>query len=82
MSEPEIITSPETNWSNFLEQIKRDYNTAAAMGVAHGLQKDAIQNGWGARVSDHNWSFEFVLKRMPDSTFLMTMTDHGTCVLI
>jgi hypothetical protein len=82
MSEPEIITSPETNWSNFLEQIKRDYNTAAAMGVAHGLQKDAIQNGWGARVSDHNWSFEFVLKRMPDSTLLLTMTDYGTCGLI
>jgi hypothetical protein len=82
MSEPEIITSPETNWSNFLEQIKRDYNTSAAMGVAHGLQKDAIQNGWGARVSDHNWSFEFVLKRMPDGTLLLTMTDRGTCGLI
>jgi hypothetical protein len=82
MSEPEIITSPETNWSNFLEQIKRDYNTSSAMGVAHGLQKDAIQNGWGARVSDHNWSFEFVLKRMPDGTLLLSMTDYGTCGLI
>lgn len=82
MSEPEIITSPETNWSNFLEQIKRDYNSSPALGMAHGLQKDAIQNGWGARVSNHNWSFEFALKKMPDGTLLLTMTDSGTCGLM
>jgi hypothetical protein len=82
MSEPEIITSPETNWSSFLEQVERDYNTSPAFGIAHGLQKDAIQNGWGARISDRNWSFEFALKKMPDGTLLLTMTDYGTCGLI
>jgi len=82
MSEPEIITSPETNWSNFLEQIKRDYNTLPALGIAHGIQKDAIQNGWGARVSDHKWSFEFELRKTPNNMLLLTMTDHGTCGLI
>jgi hypothetical protein len=76
MSEPEIIRSPETNWAAFLKQEIRDYN--ASMGLAHGLQKDAIQNGWGARVSDHNWTFEFKLKRMTHDKLLLTMTDHGT----
>ena len=41
--------SPTVNWSNFLEQLIRDYETQPAKGLAHGLQKDAIQNGWGAR---------------------------------
>lgn len=75
MSEPEIIRSPETNWAAFLKQEIRDYN--AAMGLAHGLQKDAIQNGWSARVSDRNWTFEFRLKRIQDK-FLLSMTDQGT----
>lgn len=82
MSEMEIIKSPETNWSSFLKQVQRDYNTYPALGIAHGLQKDAIQNGWGARVSNHNWTFEFRLMKSSDGNFILTMTDHGTYGLI
>lgn len=49
MSESGVMKSPPVNWSSFLEQVRRDYETPPAKGVAHGLQKDAIQNGWGAR---------------------------------
>jgi hypothetical protein len=82
MSGMEIIKSPETNWSSFLEQVQRDYNTFPALGIAHGLQKDAIQNGWGARINNHNWTFEFRLIKSTDGKFILTMTDHGTHGLI
>lgn len=82
ISEPEIIRSPETNWSSFLEQVERDYNTLPALGLAHGLQKDAIQNGWGARVTNHNWTFDFELKTIENNKLLLTMTDHGTFGLV
>lgn len=80
----EIITSPSVNWSSFLNQVKRDYETLPALGISHGLQKDAIQNGWGARLSDHSqgWAFEFKLIKLPDGQFLLTMTDQGTTGLI
>lgn len=84
MSEPDVITSPPINWSNFLDQIIRDYETPPARGVAHGLQKDAIQNGWGARVAEkgRDWSFAFVLLASPDGGLFLTMTDTGTTGLI
>jgi hypothetical protein len=77
-----IITSPSVNWSSFLSQVKRDYETPPALGIYHGLQKDAIQNGWGARVSDRGWSFEFRIVRIPNGSLLLTMTDHGTTGLV
>jgi len=44
-------SSPTVKWSNFLDQIISDYETPPVKGLVHGLQKDAIQNGWGA--GDH-----------------------------
>jgi len=84
LTEPEIVTDPSVNWSSFLNQVKRDYETPPAMGIAHGLQKDAIQNGWGARKHDKGsgWSFAFRLIEKPDGSYLLTMTDHGTTGLI
>ena len=82
MAEIEMSRSPETNWSSFLDQVVRDYNTFPAKGIAHGLQKDAVQNGWGARVRDHNWEFEFKLERLPNGKLILTMTDQGTYGLV
>ena len=84
MAEPQIITSPSVNWSSFLNQIKRDYETPPAMGIAHGLQKDAIQNGWGARKNKKGtgWSFAFQLMKIQNGIYQLTMTDHGTTGLI
>jgi len=78
MSGPEMLTSAPTNWTNLLEQVKRDYETPPAMGMAHGLQKDAIQNGWGARLKDRGWSLSFSLLRGNDGTLYLAMTDSGT----
>jgi hypothetical protein len=84
ISDAEVIASPSVNWSNFLSQIRRDYETPPASGVAHGLQKDAIQNGWGARLYERgrDWSFEFRLIVTPANNYLLTMTDTGTTGLI
>ncbi|WXG43856.1 MAG: hypothetical protein WED04_07470 [Promethearchaeati archaeon SRVP18_Atabeyarchaeia-1] len=80
MSESGVMKSPPVNWSSFLEQVRRDYETPPAKGVAHGLQKDAIQNGWGARVTEkgHGWSLAFVLIASPDGRLFLTATDAGT----
>ncbi len=77
----ELVTSAPVNWSNLLEQVRRDYETPPASGIAHGLQKDAIQNGWGARVKDRGWSFTFTLMNGGGKR-LLTMTDAGTTGLV
>jgi hypothetical protein len=76
--------SPSVNWGALLEQIQTDYESPPAKGVAHGLQKEAIQNGWGARSakSGGGWSFEFRLLTDAGGTRLLTMTDRGTIGLI
>lgn len=76
-SQEEQLSQPQINWSSFLEQIRRDYETPPALGIAHGLQKDAIQNGWGARIKDRNWSFSFRLIRVPNGKLMLTMNDAG-----
>lgn len=75
--EREQLSQPQINWGSFLEQIRRDYETPPALGIAHGLQKDAIQNGWGARMKDRNWSFSFRLTRDLGNKLMLTMTDEG-----
>ncbi len=57
-------------------------------GIAHGLQKDAIQNGWdamqipGKKPSrnhvEKNWSFRFILSKTPESAYMLQMIDEGT----
>lgn len=52
--------------------------------ISHGLQKDAIQNGWDAREKDtrtflrDNWKFEFELSALSNGKTILMMTDHGT----
>ncbi|MFV2045699.1 MAG: hypothetical protein ACC700_21035, partial [Anaerolineales bacterium] len=44
-----------TNWQAFLERVVDDYEEHAS--ISHGVQKDAIQNGWDARQDKRgkNW---------------------------
>jgi hypothetical protein len=70
--------SPIVNWSNFLEQLIRDYETQPAKGLAHGLQKDAIQNGWGARDGTKKFRFDIALLKKAKPKTLLLLTDHGT----
>src|SRR5437870_9495777 len=82
LAKAEIITNPPSNWSNYLDHMRRDYNTSPAQGIAHGLQKDGIQNGWGARTRERGWSFEFRLLKGRDGKLVLTMTDSGTTGLV
>lgn len=53
------------------------------MGLSHGVQKDAIQNGWDAALhhtAEHisrNWGMDFELKQGPQGMMLI-MRDYGT----
>lgn len=71
---------PIVNWGGALDQVKKDYERPPARGIPHGLQKDAIQNGWGARISNRGWSYEFRIVKCSNGELLLTMTDcnsHG-----
>src|SRR5438552_3708590 len=74
--------SPTVNWSNFLEQLARDYESPPAKGLAHGLQKDAIQNGWGARDGKKTFRFQIRLFIKGQAQPLLTLTDSGTVGLV
>jgi hypothetical protein len=67
------------NWTALLDQVRIDYESAPAKGLPHGLQKEAIQNGWGARRTSKGsgWGFAFRLTPAGKHRFL-TMTDFGT----
>lgn len=78
----EFVSETETrptiiDWQNLLEQIIGGYLEFG--GIAHGLQKDGIQNSWDARryKKGPRWFFAFELIDGEKNTFL-TMTDRGT----
>jgi len=66
------------NWPNQVKQIidgYRSYHT-----IAHGVQKDAIQNAWDARIDKKEakgWEIEFELIESPEMN-LFIFTDKGT----
>lgn len=66
-----------TNWLGFVSQVRDGYERF--MGVPHGVQKDAIQNGWDARKCKKGtgWSFEFEFISGKGRE-LFTMSDSGT----
>jgi len=66
------------DWQNLLQQIISGYQERR--GIIHGLQKDAIQNGWDARRFKRgtNWSFLFELVVDSGNNRFLTMTDKGT----
>jgi len=74
----DVKTRPTTiNWKNFLKSIVDGYERHN--GIVHGVQKDAIQNGWDARRNKKGkgWKFTFELVETIDRTFLL-MVDEGT----
>src|SRR2546421_11654039 len=72
---------------NDLQQIRilsREYETDPARGLAHGLQKDAIQNGVGARLPEMSepnsykkWEFSFKSFKIGERNVL-SFWDRGT----
>jgi len=71
-----MFVQPQNEWRSRIQTLERDYKKAR--GLVHGLQKDAIQNGWGAKKKGQPWSFAFELVKDPNSRTLLTMTDSGT----
>lgn len=56
--------------------------------VSHGIQKDAIQNGWDARLKKdqkfiyENWKYEFeLIENFEGGHDYLIMQDYGTCGL-
>ena len=66
------------NWPNQLRQIVDGYRSYHT--IAHGIQKDAIQNSWDARVDKSRgdgWNIVFELIEYQERTFLL-FGDQGT----
>lgn len=64
MSEHNLVNMPQNDRAQ-IDHIKQEYE-GSGMGLAHGLQKDAIQNGIGARsvnsvlkACKNDWRFNF-----------------------
>ena len=66
-----------TNWYAVLKGVIDGYEQKTS--ITHGLQKDAIQNGWDARLTKKgkDWSFTFELIEGKKNSYLC-MTDQGT----
>lgn len=64
-------------WENIVNQIVDAYRVRR--GMAHGLQKDAIQNAWDARrhKKGAGWEIAFELIKSKGHTFFM-IVDKGT----
>jgi len=64
-------------------QIAKNTLESYPLSLEHGIQKDAIQNGWDACIKKtqnyvkNNWKFEFELIERPDLKMLI-MSDFGT----
>lgn len=81
--EMEYVNTPQ-NHAQQIEQIAREYEGEPSKGIAHGVQKDAIQNGIGARIpgkkepdSYNGWSLKFKLFKI-NGKFALSFTDEGT----
>ena len=78
----EYVNTPQNDLRQ-IEQIAREYESEPAKGIAHGLQKDAIQNGVGARFpgnepnSYKNWCFKFKLFKIKGK-YALSFEDQGT----
>jgi len=75
-----------TNYIQLAKNIADDYGYAhspLSNRLSHGVQKDAIQNGWDAKEKEthrfiqDNWKFEFELADIKGGNALL-MTDYGT----
>ena len=82
MSNAEYVQMPQDDMAQ-IEQVGREYNSEPARGLAHGVQKDAIQNGFGARAevreveACRTWAMTFELKQI-DGRDALVFWDEGT----
>jgi hypothetical protein len=82
INEDELLPMPE-NHEELINQLQREYE-AVGKGLAHGFQKDAIQNGAGARKNRNmkkacssGWAFNFELVEIAGKK-AVTFWDEGT----
>lgn len=73
-----MYTEPQTEWGSHIRQVARGYRSGEAKGLAHGLQKDAIQNAWGARKNEKKWGCSFELLQDSQGINYLLITDKGT----
>lgn len=76
----DLTTARDTiiNWPEQVRTIADGYRRYE--GIPHGVQKDAIQNGWDARVDKghgRGWSLRFELLRSEDGVTYLSFTDSG-----
>jgi len=78
----EYVQMPQDDMAQ-IEQVGREYCSEPGKGLAHGVQKDAIQNGFGARAevreveACRSWSMTFELKQIAGKDALI-IWDEGT----
>ena len=76
------IRETTVNWLNLVLAIVDGYK-AQGRGIAHGVQKDAVQNSWDARTdrkAGRGWKMRFELTSGPSGE-IFSFTDEGTCGL-
>jgi len=75
-----LYAQPQTEWKALIDQIVKGYENNGK-GLVHGLQKDAIQNSWGARLKRKprhgEWGTSFELISAGETSYLC-ITDWGT----
>ena len=82
MPNGDYVQMPQDDMAQ-IEQVGREYGSEPAKGLAHGVQKDAIQNGFGARAevreveACRTWSMTFELKQIAGKDALV-FWDEGT----
>jgi len=78
----EYVQMPQDDMAQ-IEQVGREYCSDPGKGLAHGVQKDAIQNGFGARAdvreveACRTWSMTFELMQIAGRDALV-FWDEGT----
>ena len=90
MSIGKILGDQQNTYSRVYdnEGMAKNIVEAYPYGIAHGLQKDAIQNGWDAMdlpgkkptrtYVENNWSFKFILTGNSQIGYTLQMIDTGT----
>ena len=82
MSNGDYVQMPQDDMAQ-IDHLGREYGSEPAKGLAHGVQKDAIQNGFGARAevmeveACRTWSMTFELKQIGGRDALV-FWDEGT----
>jgi hypothetical protein len=82
MQEHDYVQMPQNDLAQ-IDQIAKEYSTGEAKGLTHGVQKDAIQNGFGARENKKEveacktWVMRFRLLKINGADALV-FWDEGT----